>query len=142
MFEFSPEAGLWGLFASAFVSATILPGSSEVVLIGLLSTYPDTFWTAIAVATVGNTLGGVSSYWLGRLIPSRAEGRAIVWVRRYGIWSLLFSWVPVIGDALCVAAGWLRFNAWTCTLLLAIGKLFRYLLIAGGWAWFAQSLLV
>ena len=141
MFEFSPEAGLWGLFASAFVSATILPGSSEVVLIGLLAKYPDTFWAAIAVATVGNTLGGVSSYWLGRLLPNKAEGRAIGWARRYGMWSLLFSWVPVIGDALCVAAGWLRFNAWTCTLLLTIGKLFRYLLVAGGWAWVAKTFL-
>ena len=136
MFDFSSEAGLWGLFASAFVSATILPGSSEVVLVVLLAKYPDTFWTAIAVATVGNTLGGVSSYWLGRLLPKKAEGRAIAWVKRYGVWSLLLSWVPVIGDALCVAAGWLRFNAWLCMLLLAVGKLLRYVLIAGGWVWF------
>ena len=136
MFDFSPEAGLWGLFASAFVSATILPGSSEVVLVGVLAKYPDTFWTAIAVATVGNTLGGVSSYWLGRLLPKKAEGRAFAWVKRYGVWSLLLSWVPVIGDALCVAAGWLRFNAWLSMLLLAVGKLLRYVLIAAGWVWF------
>ena len=85
MFDFSPEAGLWGLLASAFISATILPGSSEVVLVALLAKYPDTFWIAIAVATVGNTLGGVSSYWLGRLLPNKAEGRAIAWVKRYGV---------------------------------------------------------
>ena len=141
MFEFSPEAGLWGLFASAFVSATILPGSSEVVLVGLLAKYPAPFWAAIAVATIGNTLGGVSSYYLGRLLPNKAEGRAIAWAKRYGVWSLLFSWLPVVGDALCVAAGWLRFNAWMCSLALAVGKLIRYLLVAGGWAWFAKTFL-
>ena len=54
MFEFSPESGLWGLFASAFISATLLPGSSEIVLVGLLTKYPELLWTAIAVATIGN----------------------------------------------------------------------------------------
>lgn len=141
MFTFSPEQGLWGLFASAFISATILPGSSEMVLIGLISKYPDTVWNAVAVATVGNTLGGLTSYWLGRLFPNKVERRALAWVRRYGAWSLLLSWVPLIGDALCIAAGWLRFNVWLCTLLMAIGKLFRYVVVAGGWAWFATTFL-
>ena len=67
MFTFSPEQGLWGLFASAFISATILPGSSELVLVGLITKYPDTVWVAVTIATVGNTLGGLTSYWLGRL---------------------------------------------------------------------------
>ncbi len=140
MFTFSPETGLWGLFASAFISATILPGSSEVVLIGLLSKYPELLWTAIAVATVGNTCGGVTSYWMGRLLPNKAEGRAIEWLKKYGMWSLLFSWVPLFGDALCVAAGWMRFNVWKCMVLFAIGKLFRYLLVAGGWTWFLSTI--
>ncbi len=136
MFEFSAEAGLWGLFASAFVSATILPGSSEVVLLALLAKHPQTFWLAIFVATVGNTLGGLTSYWLGRLLPKRAEHRALAWFSRYGAWSLLLTWVPVIGDALCVAAGWLRVNVWWATLLIAVGKLVRYVVVAGGWVWF------
>jgi membrane protein YqaA with SNARE-associated domain len=143
MIEFSADAGLWGLFASAFVSATILPGSSEVVLIALLTKYPTLFWQSIAVATLGNTLGGLTSYWLGRLIPNRGEGaqkvRAIEWLKRYGVWALLLSWVPLIGDALCVAAGWLRLNMWASLVLLAVGKLVRYLLLAGGWAWLVET---
>ncbi|MEO8010290.1 MAG: YqaA family protein [Dokdonella sp.] len=139
MFEFSPETGLWGLFASAFLSATVLPGSSEVVLIGLLAKFPDLFWQAIAVATIGNTCGGVTSYWMGRLLPNKAEGRAIEWMKKYGYWALLFSWVPLFGDALCVAAGWMRIDARFCMLLFAIGKLFRYLLVAGGATWFLAT---
>ena len=141
MFEFSADAGLWGLLASSFFSATILPGSSELVLIGLLAKYPALYWQAIAVATIGNTLGGMTSYALGRFIPNRAlqknDGRAIAWLKKYGLWSLLLSWVPLIGDALCVGAGWLRLNAWTSLVLMAIGKLVRYWLIAGGSVWFA-----
>lgn len=140
MFEFSPETGLWGMFASAFLSATLLPGSSEIVLIGLMTKYPDIMWSAIAVATIGNTCGGVTSYWLGRLVPNKAEGRAIELLKRYGIWSLLFSWIPIFGDALCVAAGWMRFNAWISMALFAVGKLFRYLLVAGGATWFMANI--
>jgi membrane protein YqaA with SNARE-associated domain len=140
MFEFSPETGLWGMFASAFLSATLLPGSSEVVLIGLMTKYPDIIWTAVAVATIGNTCGGVTSYWLGRLVPNKAEGRAIELLKKYGIWSLLFSWIPIFGDALCVAAGWMRFNAWTSMALFAVGKLFRYVLVAGGASWFMATI--
>ena len=105
MFEFSAEAGLWGLFAAAFISATILPGGSEFVLMALLAKHPDQFWQAIAVATAGNTLGGLTSYWLGRLLPNKAEGRAIEWLKKYGYWALLMSWIPLFGDAICVAAG-------------------------------------
>ena len=127
--------GLWGLFVSAFVSATLLPGSSEVVLIGLLAKYPELIWPAIVVATIGNTGGGLTSYWLGRLLPNRAKGNAIAWVRKFGVWTLLLSWLPLIGDALCVAAGWMRFNAWSCLVLLAMGKFLRYVLVAGGTRW-------
>jgi membrane protein YqaA with SNARE-associated domain len=77
---------------------------------------------------------------MGRLLPNKAEGRAIEWLKKYGMWSLLFSWVPLFGDALCVAAGWMRFNVWKCMLLFAIGKLFRYLLVAGGWTWFLSTI--
>ena len=141
MFDFSAEAGLWGLLISAFVSATILPGNSEIVLIAVLAKHPEAFWSAIAVATLGNTLGGVTSYWLGRLIPDKADNRALNWLRRYGSSLLLLSWVPLAGDAICVAAGWLRLPAWRSALLLAVGKLARYVIIAGGWAWFAATLI-
>jgi membrane protein YqaA with SNARE-associated domain len=144
MFEFSPEMGLWGLFFAAFISATVLPGGSEVVLIGLLAKYPDAFWQAIGVATIGNTLGGMTSYYIGRRLPegkNLAKGKAVGWLKKYGAWALLFSWIPLFGDALCVAAGWLRINAVLSLVLFAIGKLVRYFVVAGGWAWFAATFL-
>ncbi len=131
--DFSPATGLWGLFASAFVSATILPGNSEIVLVAVLAKFPRLFWESIAVATVGNTLGGMTSYAIGRLFPNKVEVKALAWLRRYGEWLLLLSWVPLVGDALCVAAGWLRVNPWLALLMLAVGKCARYLLLALGW---------
>lgn len=139
MFDFSAEAGLWGLAASAFLSATLLPGNSEVVLVGVLAKYPQLFWPAIAAATVANTLGGMTSYAIGRLFPNKIDGRAINWLKRYGEWALLLSWVPLIGDALCLAAGWVRVNVWLALAMMALGKFVRYLAIAGGLAWFAAN---
>jgi membrane protein YqaA with SNARE-associated domain len=141
MFDFSPDGGLWALFASAFVSATILPGNSEIVLVAVLAKFPSLFWQCIAIATVGNTLGGMTSYAIGRLLPNRADGKALAWFRRYGEWILLLSWVPFIGDALCVAAGWLRINPWLALAMLALGKCARSLAVAGGWSWFAGTFL-
>ena len=135
--QFTEEAGYIGLAISSFVSATLLPGGSEVVLVALVQKFPEAFWRAILVATVGNTAGGMTSYALGRLLPNRVEYRAIIHLHRYGYWALLLSWLPIVGDALCVAAGWLRFNPWLSALLLAAGKCARYALLAGGWAWFA-----
>ncbi len=133
MFDFSAAGGLTALFFASFLAATILPGGSEAVLIGVLHEYPDSVWQAIAVATVGNTLGGMTSYWIGRLIPNKAQHKALGWLRRWGYWALLLSWLPVVGDALCLAAGWLRFNAWLSLLAFAVGKFARYLLVAGVW---------
>ncbi len=131
------EAGsLAGLFASSFLSATLLPGNSEIVLAAVLANLPHLCWTAVAVATFGNTVGGMTSYALGRLIP--AEGgrklapRAVALAQRYGIPMLLLSWVPVIGDALCVASGWLRQDWRLATLAIAAGKLVRYVVVAEG----------
>ena len=132
MFEWSGQAGLAALFASAFVSATVLPGNSEIVLVAVLKAFPERFAQAIALATLGNTLGGLTTYGVGRLLPQRKipDGRALAWVRRYGAVALLLSWVPVIGDALCAAAGWLRVPLWSSALALLIGKLARYLAVA------------
>jgi len=144
MFDFSPDAGLWGLAASAFLSATILPGNSEIVLLGVLAKYPSLFWQCIVAATIANTAGGMTSYLIGRLIPQRDEGtlkpaqqRALRWLRDHGGWALLLSWAPLIGDALCVAAGWLRTNTWLSLLMMTVGKFARYLAIAGTWTWLA-----
>ena len=127
----SESFGLGALFVSSFLAATLLPGGSEVVFAGVLATGATSLWPALAVATVGNTLGGSSSYLVGRLVPHRKlGGRAPEWVRRWGSPALLLSWVPIIGDALCVAAGWLRLNIWWSVLFMALGKFGRYYLIA------------
>jgi membrane protein YqaA with SNARE-associated domain len=80
--------------------------------------------------TLGNTLGGMSSYLIGRIIPQRTKLNGVKWVQRYGSPVLLAAWVPIIGDPLCVAAGWLRINPWLSALAMAIGKFVRYLAVA------------
>ena len=141
LLNFSEEAGFISLFIASFLAATLLPGGSEVVLIAVIAKHPDAVLQAVAIATVGNTLGGATSFLIGWLLPNRAQHRAIIYLHKYGYWSLLFSWVPLFGDALCVAAGWLRFNPLLSLLLFAIGKLFRYVLVAGGWTWLQRVVL-
>jgi membrane protein YqaA with SNARE-associated domain len=129
------DTSLWALFASSFLAATLLPGGSEAVLFGVLKLHPGLAAPALAVATLGNTLGGMTSYLLGRLLPTApATGsrstRAIACARRFGSPALLAAWVPLLGDPLCVAAGWLRLN-WAAAMgFMALGKLGRYLLVA------------
>jgi membrane protein YqaA with SNARE-associated domain len=122
---------LGALFTSSFLAATLLPGGSEVVLFGVLKSNPQLYWPALAVATVGNTLGGMSSYLIGRVIPQKGVLKGLGWVQRHGSAALLLAWVPLIGDPLCVAAGWLRVNPWLSALFMACGKFARYLLVAG-----------
>ena len=132
------QSSLLALFTSSFLAATLLPGGSEAVLVSVLLAYPELHWPALGLATLGNTLGGMSSYLIGRLLPdekamSRKLGsstRGLKWVRRHGTPILLLSWVPLIGDALCVAAGWLRANWLWALLFIAVGKFARYWVIA------------
>lgn len=126
---------LWALFASSFLAATLLPGGSEAVLFGVLKFNPHQYWAALALATLGNTLGGMSSYLIGRVIPGHEkykQQRELRWVNRYGSPILLLAWVPIVGDPLCVAAGWLRINPWLSAFFMALGKFARYLVIAEG----------
>jgi membrane protein YqaA with SNARE-associated domain len=127
--------GLWGLFASSFLSATLLPGNSEIVFLALLHHAPALESAALVVATLGNTLGGLTSYLVGRLLPRPKEGRALAWMTRYGPAALLLAWVPVVGDGLCVASGWLRQNAAAAAAFIAAGKFARYYALAEGLAW-------
>ena len=126
----SVELSLGGLFFSSFLAATLLPGGSEAVLFGVIKLNPGLLWPALALATLGNTLGGMSSYLLGRILPERKPSKWLEFVHRYGSPTLLLAWAPLIGDALCVAAGWLRLNAVYVGLFMAAGKLARYLVIA------------
>ena len=126
----SIDASLWSLFAASFLAATLLPGGSEAALFAVLKLHPQLYGWALAVATLGNTLGGMTSYLLGRLLPQRAPMRGLDAVRRYGSPTLLLAWAPVIGDALCVAAGWLRLNWLGVALFMALGKFARYWVVA------------
>lgn len=124
------STSLWALFTSSFLAATLLPGGSEAVLYGVLRLHPEQMWNALAIATVGNTLGGLTSYLIGRLIPRTKPMQGLALLQRYGSVVLLLSWVPLIGDPLCVAAGWLRINPALAILFIALGKLARYAAIA------------
>ena len=120
---------LAALFAASFVAATLFPLPSEAALFAYLQVHPESKTLAVSVATVGNTAGGMTSYVLGRVIP-RKELKHAKTVERHGAPVLLLAWLPLVGDALCVAAGWLRVN-WALALgFMAAGRLARYLVVA------------
>lgn len=123
-------ASLGALFLSAFLAATLLPGGSEAVFAGVLHLHPELHLAALAVATIGNTLGGMSTYWLARLLPRKELPPRLALVQRHGSLSLLLSWVPLIGDALCAGAGLLRLPWFACLAWMALGKGLRYAAIA------------
>jgi len=122
------------MFGSSFLSATLLPGSSEALLIALLIAKKTSVYGLLVAASLGNTLGGLTNILIGRLLPLKRQGRwhdtAMTWLHRLGPAALLFSWLPVIGDLLCVLAGWLRFAWLPAMLFLAVGKTLRYIVIA------------
>ena len=126
-----PDASLASLFAAAFVAATLIPVSSEAALFAVLKMHGDLLWPALAVATLGNTLGGMSSYLIGRFIGSKKPIAQLERVRRYGAPALVFAWLPIVGDALCVASGWLKLNWIAVALFQAAGRFARYLAVAG-----------
>lgn len=131
--DISADAGLWGLFALSFLAATLLPGGSEAALYGFLQLHPAQAGSALLLATLGNTAGGMTSWACGRWLPKWQGLESlprIDLVRRHGAPVLLFAWAPLIGDALCVAAGWLRLHWLPCTLFMAAGKLARYWFVA------------
>ncbi|OAZ14092.1 hypothetical protein TH15_07635 [Thalassospira profundimaris] len=134
---------LAGLFLSALTSATILPGTSEAALAALIASGDHAIWLLVLVATVGNVFGSLINWWLGlyaehlkhkRWFPVSAEAldRASRWFSKYGLWSLLLSWLPIIGDPLTLFAGVMRVRLLPFIILVTIGKAARYAMIAGG----------
>jgi membrane protein YqaA with SNARE-associated domain len=122
---------LLGLFAASFAAATLFPLPSEAALFAYLQHYPDSAALAVAVATVGNTAGGMTSYLIGRFIPSKKlDSKAIQQVRRYGAPITALAWLPIVGDALSVAAGWLRMNWALVLIFMMAGRLARYVAVA------------
>ncbi|UWR27765.1 DedA family protein [Sulfitobacter sp. S223] len=130
-----------GLFASALVAATVLPMQSEAVLTGLLAAGGRSVGLLITVATVGNVLGSIVNWYLGRALLRFKERRwfpssdtqlerAQRWYARYGRWSLLGSWLPIVGDPLTVVAGVMREPLVPFVVIVTIAKAGRYLVLA------------
>lgn len=138
-----PEVGLSTLFLIAAISATVLPLGSEPALLALVTVNPDLFWPGVLVATAGNTLGGAISWAMGlashqlvdRVKHSHVHLRALDWLEKLGPKACLLSWLPVVGDPLCVVAGWLKMPLWPCVAYMAIGKFLRYALLTSVLLW-------
>jgi len=132
----------WSLFFSALISATLFPGGSEALLLYRLNEGGDPL-LLVMIATVGNVLGSLITYGMGRLgneavhkkwlrMDEITVARAEAWFEKYGMPSLLLAWLPVVGDPLCLVAGLLRCGAFSFLVLVTIGKAARYTVIA--WA--------
>lgn len=130
-----------GLFASALAAATILPMQSEALLVGLVVAKAQPVWALVAIASVGNVLGSVVNWILGRQVErfrgrrwfpvsDTALERAKGWYGRWGRWSLLLSWAPIVGDPLTLVAGVLREPFWSFFALVTVAKIARYVLLA------------
>jgi len=135
------ESGYLGLFATALLAATLIPVSSEVVLAALTAAQGFDIWLLVAVATTGNTLGSVINWLLGRYclhwrdrrwfpVKPATLARATERFNRYGLWSLLFAWLPIVGDPLTFVAGILRVRFPVFVVLVATGKAARYAAVA------------
>lgn len=131
--------GIWELFLSAFISSTIAPGGSEAVLAYLVSTEHYRIENLIAAATLGNTLGAMTTWGLGILaskkypiadLLSDDKQKALGFIKSKGIWALFFSWLPLVGDALCFAGGWLKLPLFSAFLIIMAGKFCRYVVVA------------
>ena len=128
------------MLASAFLAATIVPFASEATLVAAIAAGGAVHWL-VAAAALGNTLGATVNWGLGRYVEhfrdrrwfpadARQLERAQTWFHRYGTWSLLFAWVPVVGEPLTVIAGTMRVRIVPFVILVAIGKTLRYIVLA------------
>ncbi len=142
---FSP---LVGLFALAFSAATLLPGGSEAALVAMAALSEYSVWTLLAVASVGNILGSVLNYWLGRValhyqdrkwfpVSRAALDKSQQWFARWGQWAVLLAWGPIIGDPITVAAGVMRMSFIRFLILVSLSKTLRYMAVLGLFSLFA-----
>ncbi|PCH84072.1 MAG: hypothetical protein COB26_03725 [Piscirickettsiaceae bacterium] len=140
MFETLVESyGVLGLFISAFISSTLAPGGSEAVLAYLISEDKHDSLFLVLMATVGNTLGALTTYYLGYIAALTASSKhlnkkyfakAHEGIQRYGSVALILSWLPIIGDVLCLAAGWVRLDFFKSLCFISLGKFARYYVIS------------
>lgn len=128
---------LWTLAVSAFTSATVLPGTSDIALTALLLRNPSDWFSIFLVASLANGLGGIVSYGLGYWLPKRhtISDKAQHLFDKYGVWALLLSWIPFIGDLLPIGAGWLRLNFWLSAVMILVGKSMRYAVLTAVILW-------
>ncbi|MCK5829108.1 MAG: DedA family protein [Methylococcales bacterium] len=131
--------GVFGLFVSAFISSTIAPGGSEAVLAYMVSERQFNVEQLVIIATVGNTLGALTTWFLGSLaakkfpaeeLLSEKKQKSLHLIKRWGSWILFFSWLPVIGDGLCFAGGWLKLPLLLSSVIIFFGKAIRYAFVA------------
>lgn len=137
--QFLIDWGYGGMFISAFLAGTILPFSSEVVLLACVALGLDPLLSTLST-TLGNVLGGLTCYWIGRLgkmewiekyfrVSRKQLDKAARFIHGKGSWMALFSFLPVIGDALLIALGLMKANVWIVSAAMSIGKLIRYAVI-------------
>ncbi len=131
------DLGLWGLFFGTFLAATIFPFSSDALYIAVLAVIKEPA-KCLVVATLGNWLGGITTYYIGRLgslewierwfsVSHETLEKQKAKVSKYGIWLALLSWVPFIGDVFVVALGFYRTKPLPTMVLLLVGKILRFL---------------
>jgi membrane protein YqaA with SNARE-associated domain len=138
-----PKFGLTTVFVVTLLSATLLPMVSEPAVFGLVKLNPELFWPAVLVATLGNTIGGAISWWMGygievayeRMTHKTVEHRVLGWLERFGPRACIGSFLPIVGDPLCAVAGWLKLPFWPCVGWMAVGKFGRYLVMTAALLW-------
>ena len=139
LYEILIHHGSWGMFVAAFLAGSILPFSSEAVMVALLAVGGSP-WMLLLMASAGNTLGGVSCYYVGRIaspewlqrklrIKEVNMRRAHMLVSRWGAWMGLLCWVPILGDAILVTLGLMRFNPLVTNLIMFVGRTLRYVIV-------------
>jgi membrane protein YqaA with SNARE-associated domain len=141
-----PTHSLTSVGVVAFLSATFLPLPAEPLIMATLSKHPEMFWELIVIATVGNTLGSMVTWWMGfelkqitaKLQTSRTHQRAFDWLKKLGPKACFFSWIPLLGDPLVALAGWMKLPFWPCVGYMIVGKGLRYLIYTGGFVWLVR----
>ena len=137
--QFLTEWGYWGMFLSAFLAGTILPFSSEAVMLACVGLGLDPVLSTLAT-TAGNALGGLTCYWIGHLgkmewiekyfrVDHKQLEKATRFIHGRGSWMAFFSFLPIIGDAVLIALGLMRANVWIVTISMTLGKLARYAIL-------------
>ncbi len=135
------QLGLLGLFIGSFLASTVLPFPSEALLLGNIA-LGNSVWLCVCLAGLGNTIGGMTSYyigwlgkwdWIERLFKVKREKieRMREKVNRYKFWAALFCWLPIVGDVIAITLGFMRISPWKSCLYMAVGRFARFAFVGG-----------